>query len=409
MAYDVVVIGAGLSGLLAACLVGESGKQVLVLEKEDEVGGRQRTRNIDGFFLDRGFQLLNPAYPSVKKHVDIDALDLHQFGAGVLVRTASELDLLAHPARHPRHLPSTLSSDLITRSDLTAFATWFGKGTVDSMLSKPSSDTSVGEAWDRAGLTGPLRTQVLEPFLAGVVATEDLSTSSNYVRFLFHMFALGRPGIPSRGIHALPRQLAARARRAGVEIRTNAVVESYSENSDGITVSVSGETISAAQLLIAVGAEALAPLTRQEAIPTRGLTTWWFRAESAPTDTEFIAVDGSRSGPILNTAVMTNVAPSYSPDGTPLVQASALLTDEHVSDSEAADHTARIWGTESRALELIARDDILHALPDHPASASAKTALLSDRVLLVGDHRATPSIDGALDAGARATKALVAT
>lgn len=401
--YDTVIIGAGLSGLIAARKIAEAGRSVLVLEKEDTVGGRQRTRNVDGFLLDRGFQLLNPAYPTVKNYVDMDALDFHSFGSGVLVRTEQGFELLAHPARHPQHLKSTLSSDFVSKSDLAAFAKWFGKGAFDVARTKQPTDRSIGHAWDQAGFTGRLREQVLEPFLAGIVATDALSTSSNYVRFLFRMFAFGRPGVPSRGIQALPNQLAAQARRAGAEIRTDSFVESYAEDSNHVTVSVSGQTITGDKLIIAVGPEAVAGLTGSGGIPTHGLSTWWFRADYAPTDKKFIAVDGTRSGPILNTAVMTNIAPSYSPDGTALIGASALLTDDHVSDREARSHTARIWGIAATELELVARDDITHSLPDHPSGTpSTKTSRLSDRTLLAGDHQATPSIDGALAAGARA-------
>lgn len=403
--HDTIIIGGGLSGLIAARKLAEAGRDVLVLEKESTVGGRQRTREIDGFFLDRGFQLLNPAYPNVKKYVDIDALDFHPFGSGVQVRTEEGLDLLAHPARHPQHLKSTLSSRLVNKSELKAFVSWFGKGTLATASPGRRSSLSVGQAWDKAGITGPLRKQVLEPFLAGVVATDDLSTSSDYVRFLFRMFALGQPGVPSRGIQAVPNQLVAKARRAGAEIRTFAPVESYTEHSDHVSVSVKGQTVTAKKLIFAAGPETVAWLTGSDNVPTHGLSTWWFRADDAPTDKRFIAVDGTRSGPILNTAVMTNVAPSYSPDGTALIQASALLDQRSVSDGEAKAHTAKIWGIDSSDLDLIARDDIRHSLPDHPAGASTKRkAQLSDRTFLAGDHQATPSIDGALAAGVRAAK-----
>lgn len=396
--YDTIIIGAGLSGLMAARKSAESGRSVLVLEKESTVGGRQRTREVDGFLIDRGFQLLNPSYPSVKKYVDVDALDLHAFGSGVMVRTEKGLDLLAHPARHPQHLAGTLRSDLVDRSEIAAFAAWFGRSTIE----RSKADLPISEAWDAAGIHGPLRTQVLEPFLAGVVATDDLSTSADYVRFLFTMFALGRPSLPSRGIQALPKQLAAKARRAGAEIRTDAPVDSYSEDLAQVTVSAQGETLTADSLIVAVGPEAVGDLTGREQIPTHGLTTWWFTADRAPTDKPFIAVDGTRSGPVLNTAVVTNVAPSYSPDGTPLIQASGLLKVEHVSDHEAREHTARIWGMEAGELTLLARDDVPHSLPDYPAGSSAQKSQLRGRVFLAGDHRTSPSIEGALDAGVRA-------
>ena len=44
-----------------------------MLEASDAVGGRQRTDIVDGFRLDRGFQVLNPAYPALRRSIDLDA------------------------------------------------------------------------------------------------------------------------------------------------------------------------------------------------------------------------------------------------------------------------------------------------------------------------------------------------
>ena len=66
---DVVVVGAGLAGVECAERVAAAGRTVGVLEAGDEVGGRQRTDAVDGFLLDRGFQVLNPAYPAVRRWV----------------------------------------------------------------------------------------------------------------------------------------------------------------------------------------------------------------------------------------------------------------------------------------------------------------------------------------------------
>ena len=54
----VVVVGAGMSGLTCALHLQERGHVVVLLEAEDGVGGRVRTDDVDGFKLDRGFQVL---------------------------------------------------------------------------------------------------------------------------------------------------------------------------------------------------------------------------------------------------------------------------------------------------------------------------------------------------------------
>src|ERR1700760_3293110 len=81
---DVVVVGAGLSGLAAARRLHAAGLDVIVTEAGDRVGGRGRTDEVDGLLLDHGFQQFNRAYPAARIF-DIDALDLKPFRPGVVV------------------------------------------------------------------------------------------------------------------------------------------------------------------------------------------------------------------------------------------------------------------------------------------------------------------------------------
>ncbi|MSV85614.1 MAG: FAD-dependent oxidoreductase, partial [Actinobacteria bacterium] len=82
---DVVVVGAGLAGLTAARTLTQAGRLVLLLEASDGVGGRVRTDQIDGFHVDRGFQVLLTAYPELERQLDLDALDLREFDPGALL------------------------------------------------------------------------------------------------------------------------------------------------------------------------------------------------------------------------------------------------------------------------------------------------------------------------------------
>lgn len=52
--YDVIVVGGGISGLLSALTLGKHGKKVLVLEKNDHLGGNCNSYRVDGFWVDTG-------------------------------------------------------------------------------------------------------------------------------------------------------------------------------------------------------------------------------------------------------------------------------------------------------------------------------------------------------------------
>ena len=106
---DVVVVGAGLAGLRCAHVLAQAGRAVVMLETAHAVGGRQRTDEVDGFLLDRGFQVLNPAYPAVQRWVDLEALVLRPFGAGLQVRRERGLVF------RPSHLLSMHTLDVERR------------------------------------------------------------------------------------------------------------------------------------------------------------------------------------------------------------------------------------------------------------------------------------------------------
>ena len=327
MVADVVVVGAGLAGLRCAVRLTELGREVIVLEVSDRVGGRVRTDVIDGFLCDRGFQLLNPAYPAVRRWVDLDALAMQSFGAGVMVRRDDGLRIVADPVREPRLLLQTLRSGYLRPRELAALRRWAGRVLVDPRGVMRQPDTTLAASFDAVGLRGRMRDEILEPFLAGVLIDSHGASSANFARLLVRMFALGRPGLPAGGMGALPAQLAARL----PEVRLGMPVEAVTAHGGHrATVAAGGSTLRARAVVVATDPLTAAQLTTLPEPATKGLVTWWFEAPEAPSALPLIAVDGRRSGPrapgpVWNTAVITAAAPSYAPPGRHLVEATCLL------------------------------------------------------------------------------------
>lgn len=408
---DVIVIGAGLAGLRCAGLLAARGLDVVVLDSADAVGGRQRTDIVNGFRLDRGFQVLNPAYPALRRSVDLDALALGSFPVGVQVRTVDGMAELRHPLRHPLSVGASLRSGLVNGRDAVALARWAAPALVRPLSRLVRNDVALRKGWDAVGLRGPLRTAVLEPFLAGVLAESRGETSNAFARLLVRYFALGRPGLPAQGIAAVPEQLAAHARKAGADIRLGAGAARISAHGEGIRVElIDGGSVRAARVVVAVGPDDVADLTGIAGPAMNGLQTWWFAAAEPPTTSALLTVDGRGRGPVVNTVVMTHTVPSYAPAGRHLIAATCLLPrgSDPAEENEVRRHLREIWGADISAWELIRRDDIAGALPAQPAPLGPpRSPRYAERLYVAGDHRDTASIQGALASGERAARAVL--
>jgi len=101
------IVGAGVSGLIAAQVLEEQGYHPIVFEKSDRVGGRMKTDFIDGIPLDYGFQVLLDQYPMAKKYLDFDKLDLHYFWSGATLYNGKK-EYFGDPIRSPFFLTHIL-------------------------------------------------------------------------------------------------------------------------------------------------------------------------------------------------------------------------------------------------------------------------------------------------------------
>ena len=404
MDADVLVIGAGLAGLNAARLLERDGCQVVVVDAADAVGGRVRTDLVDGFRVDRGFQVLNPAYPALREAVDLDRLALRRFGRGVAVRTSDGLRVLADPLRAPRLAGGPAGAVLADPGAAWALLRWVAPSLAGRRAIEASPEAGLFDSLDAAGVRGPLREQVLEPFLAGVLGDAEGVTSARFVRWLLRWFVLGTPGLPAQGMAAVPAQLAQELR---APVRLGVAVDGLERSAGGWTARTGGGTITSRAVVVAAGPVASAGLLGRRPPAMRGLATWWFAPEESPTRSRFLHVDGLSGGPVVNTAVVSNAQPSYAPAGRHLVQASTLLAGRTPVEAEVRAHLGRIYGRPATDWPLVSSQEIPDALPAIPPGSwrtpPSDDSDGSDGLVLAGDGT-DASIQGALASGQAAAE-----
>lgn len=405
---DVVIVGAGLAGLACAHDLTRAGVQCRVLEGSDGVGGRVRTDAVDGFLLDRGFQILLTAYPEVQRRVDVAALELGLFEPGAVIRTRGEFHRVADPLRRPRLIAQTVTAPIGTLADTARLARLVldvRSHSVRDLLRRP--DMTTADRLSRAGFSEQMIESLWRPLFSGIQLDPDLEVSSRRFDTILRMLAVGATGVPRHGMGAIPAQLASTL--PDDTVRPGARV--LGVDGTGVTLD-GGERVDARTVVVATeGPTAHRLLGHTVPDPgSRSAACCWFAAPAAPLAGPWLVLDGDSSGPAKNVAVMSEVQPSYAPPGRALIAAAIPGPDalDPIVAGRVRDQLARWFGAMTGDWEHLRTDVIAHGQPAQSPPLNPKQPVsLGEGRFVCGDHRDTASIQGAMFSGRRTSTAVL--
>ncbi len=371
---EVTVIGAGLAGLSAALTLQGAGRLVRVIEASDRVGGRVASDVIDGFTLDRGFQLINSQYPELKRLKVMEEVDFIAAPRAVEISLGEDRIVLGDPRSHPLSAFSSETGSLTSKVNFLRY-----------LYSHSNVSISVEDELQKLG---DLYKKVLCPFLTGVFLTSPANVNAVIGKEIIRSFISGKPGIPTRGVGALPEALAKRL--SNIELGRN--INSLNELTGPVIVAT--DVTTAAQLLDMTSVPKLATST-----------TWYHEIPTQLTSSKCLVIDGQKRGPVVNSIAISNLAPSYAPAGKTLLSSTTV---EFASESEVRRHLALLWGADSSDWSLIAKYEIPKSLPIFaPGAQGVTSAKISNNIYVAGDYRSTPSQNGALLSGRLAAEELL--
>lgn len=433
---DVIIVGAGLAGLCCARRLHQEGVPFAVFDAADSVGGRVRTDFVEGFLLDRGFQIFLTAYPEAKAILDYTSLDFGRFYSGALVFSGGRFHRVADPIRHPAHAIETIISPVGTLADKLRVACLprfykdrepneellVSAGDQSSaMRSLPASRethcaetknhvSSTRESLRSKGFSDKIIEQFFRPFLGGIFLESNLDTRSSVFEFVFAMLASGDNVLPAAGMQAIPQQIAS---HLPIEkILLNQRVESIS----GTTIKLaSGEQIHAPSVVLATEEPECCRLAWTRSPQTfHSQTCVYFATGTAPIDEPILVLNGDANGLVNNLCVPSNVSPSYAPVGQALVSAS-LIGLPPLEDKElvpAVKSELETWfGKQVASWHHLRTYRIKYAIPDqskHALSMVDRRCRIAPHVYSCGDYKETGSINGAMVSGRKAAEALIA-
>lgn len=403
----VVIVGAGMAGLSCAVHLWRSGVPVRVIEADSAVGGRVQTDCVDGFLLDRGFQVYLDAYPESGRLLDLDALDLRAFEPGALVFRDGRLHRLMDVFRRPGAVVSALRAPVGSLADKARVGLLRTKLAATSLESIDGWEDQSTEAFLRGfGFSSAMIDCFFRTFYGGVFLERELRTSSRMFAYTFKLFAKGSATLPAKGMGEIPRQLARRLPPEAIRLSTRVVAVDAS----GVTLD-DGTRVDAERVVVATDGSTASrwfPQMKPKAPVWRSVMNLYFAAAASPLGEPIICLNGEGTGVVNNVCVLTDAAPQYSADGRALISVSVLGLAAPSGLEEAARRELRAWfGAEVDGWELLRIDRIPQALPEQLPGVSAGLGFQRcDGAYICGDHCTSASIEGAVTSGKKVAESL---
>ena len=405
----VIIVGAGMAGLSCAVHLQAAGLNLRLIDSSDGVGGRVRTDVVDGFLLDRGFQVYLDAYPETGALLDLKALDLRAFEPGALVFDGKRLERLMDVFRRPTSAWASLTAPIggfIDKLRVGLMRTQILGSTLEQIANREDRTT---ESYLRdRGFSEAVIDTFFRSFYGGIFLESELRTSSRMFEFTFKMFGQGSATLPAKGMGEIPKQLAARLPLDSITLNQKVV----SLDSHSVTLS-SGEQTHGRAVVLATNAAAVGSLLPElkESMPDwRSVTNLYFCAPSSPIKESIICLNGSGEGVGNNVCALTDASPDYSPDERALISVSVLGLHPEESLPGKVQQELMGWFGECVGEWSHLRTDLIpKALPEQaPSAQKDKVGFIQQNGIYVcGDHATSASIEGAVISGKHVAEAIL--
>jgi phytoene dehydrogenase-like protein len=407
---DVVIVGGGLAGLSCALHLQDNGVSYRILEASDRVGGRVKTDHIDGFLLDRGFQVLQTSYPVARQTLINYPLRLKRFPPGVVIHRDDRFYTLADPRRCPKYFWETMTAPVGTLTDrllMLKMAYKICSGSHESLFQGPESTAMA--FLKASGFSEKMIRSFFVPFFGGVCLDPQIRASSRVLQYVFRMFATGDAALPENGMEEIPRQIsrAIPPERLQTGVRADRVAE-------GRVVLENGrEWRTRAVVLATEGPEVQRLLGRTHPIGSVSETCLYFSTNQPPIKDPFLVLNGDGKGPVNNVAFPSMVSPAYAPPGRHLVSVVVLGLppgNEAGLESHVRAQLGEWFGPMVRRWRHLKTYLIRHALPQQLPPTSDPTVpqpAVGPGIFVCGEYGSLAGIQWAMLSGSRAAEAVI--
>lgn len=405
MKTQVAIIGAGISGLSAAIQLKSAGIDFKILESEHEVGGRVRSKNIDGYVIDRGFQVLLTAYPEAKNLLDYEKLNLKTFDSGAMIlHESGKKSKLGDPLRQISSLFPTLFSGVGSLQDKMKILRLSGlvkSQSIETIFNQEEQSTLA--RLQSFGFSQKIIDQFFKPFFSGIFLEQELKTSSRMFDFVFKMFSQGVAALPQKGMQEIPLQLWEKVGKEHVLLNRN--VQSIEK---GTVHCKNGESISADHILLASEPNHLIPEAVNINRSYVSTTNVHFVSKDSIYPEALIALNSSKSKLVNNICQIDNISEGYS--SSQHLISTTIVGDKTPDNLEKAlKKEVSKWFPSSENWELLDVQKIDYALPTQQSvQYDAKIERL-ENLWFTGDYLSNGSLNASMRNGRKMSEEIIKT
>ena len=301
--YDIIIVGAGMSGLSCAYKCQQNDRDFILFEKSDRVGGRVGSVKENGFIFDIGFQVYNTSYTVTNKLLDLDINEFGRFSPGAKIYINGRSTILSDPLRNISKLPNTLFSKAGTILDKIKILQLKLSLNKYEIQNDQSNEVSTIEFLENYGFSDKIINNFFRPFFSGIFLETELNTSSKFFKYVFSNFNKGLATVPQNGMQEIPDDLSSKLNPSRLQLNSEVV----KINNDNIIELKTGDRIGYNHLVLTNESSMLVEDCQFEYNPT---STIYFSSNLRVIDGSYIHLFPEEDL-INNIAIISNIALNY--------------------------------------------------------------------------------------------------
>ncbi len=401
----VYIIGAGISGLIAANILEKQGVNPIIIDASDRPGGRVKTDIVEDYQLDHGFQVLLSSYSAAQKHLDYKALELQKLNAGAYIFLDKKQILFGDPTRDPKLLISTLFSKVGTFSDKLKIAKLnfkLKKKTIESIFE--DTELTTLQYLKKLRFSNTIINNFFVPFFRGIFLENKLDTSSRMFEFVFKMFGSGYAVLPKKGIEEISKQL--KNNLQSTKFKFNTKVKAI--NNKEILL-YNNERIICDYIILAAEPYSLISNLKNQQIKWKSCQNLYFTSAKRIIKNPFIGLIPGDN--LINNIFYPTSIKNYHKGDNELISVTVVkkhnLTDEELINQVKKELNEKCKIRDLKFLKLYNVNKALPNLENLQYEISPTETKLKDGIFLAGDVLLNGSLNAAMIAGERAAEGVL--